>query len=90
MNISLNGLWKYFIEPLNIDGEQESWFSPNKVKSLFDSMDSIEILNTWNSISKLSRYEGVMWFFKEISIKNYDLSSLEDLFIIFEGINYYS
>jgi len=79
-SISLNNEWLFHTDPEN-KGMGESWFSPLKNSS---DWESVQIPSNWNTTNKYSLYFGKAWYRKEIEIP----ASFEykECFLNFEAI----
>ncbi|MBD3350913.1 MAG: hypothetical protein GF364_05445 [Candidatus Lokiarchaeota archaeon] len=87
MKISLNGDWKYKIDVQDI-GIEKKWWEPVNIENNMKDLSSIKIPSCWNTIDKLEKYEGIVWFFKTLELGSYD--STKDLLIKFKAANYYT
>lgn len=89
MNISLNGKWRYKIDPNNV-GLDSNWWDPEEwITKNYIYLKECNIPSSWNQYKGLEKYEGIVWYFLEFSdIQGY--SSTKDLFLRFNASNYYT
>ncbi|MFX0182590.1 MAG: glycoside hydrolase family 2 protein [Candidatus Hodarchaeota archaeon] len=88
MKVSLNGEWRYNVDLKN-EGENSGWMELNWISMQYCDLKKISLPNCWNTIPELERFEGILWFFKELPKISPDLM-LKDLFIEFKAVNYFA
>ncbi|MFX0095780.1 MAG: sugar-binding domain-containing protein, partial [Candidatus Hodarchaeota archaeon] len=88
MILSLNGKWKYRVDPVNV-GTKESWWESKWLSDHYTSLKEITLPNNWNTIPELEKYEGIVWFFHSFDLKeNENYLNDSDIFLRFKAVNY--
>lgn len=88
MQYSINGVWYYRVD-VKDEGENSSWMKENWLEDDSYTINFINLPNCWNSVDKLERFEGIIWFFRILpEFSSEDL--MKDIIIEFKAINYHS
>jgi beta-galactosidase/beta-glucuronidase len=88
MEFSLNGDWKYIVDP-KAEGVEKGWDEPSYIEEIYNAAQNITIPNCWNIKPEIEKYEGTVWFFKRFNtIPGYNPNY--DLYIRFKAVNYHT
>jgi len=86
MDLSLNGIWKFFVDEQD-QGFTEKWFTLSWIVTNLPQAEDIIVPSNFNTLPGLFRYAGYVWYFTKIpQLPLYPTS--HDYYIEFEGVNY--
>ena len=104
-SVSLNGEWHYFADPQE-QGYYDYWMNPVRwgyflnakpqrpsdlIEYDFDASPTMQIPGDWNTQDdKLFMYEGTVWFLRQLTIDNGQLSTVNShrILLYFGAVNY--
>ncbi len=89
VSIPLSGVWRFQVDSENI-GLKEEWHTFQYYANNWNRTKEVGVPHNWNAMPGLERYEGVVWYFKELRRPALGDLVNKDCILQFSGVNYYA
>ncbi len=87
--IPLSGVWRFQVDSQGI-GLKEEWHTFEYFANNWNRTKEVGVPHNWNAMPGLERYEGVVWYFKELRRPPPGDLVNKECILQFKGVNYYA